>query len=76
MNQQIILLLGVPGSGKGTQGKKLKEEYGFAHISSGDLLRALDADPQGNPEQKKMLSDMKAGKLVSNNLILSYNTDE
>lgn len=69
MNQQILLLLGVPGSGKGTQAKKLKEHCGFAHISSGDLLRALDADPNGDPEQKKMLADMKAGRLVSNDLI-------
>ncbi len=65
----IIILLGVPGSGKGTQAKRLKEQYGFAHISSGDLFRALDADPQANPEQKKMLADMKAGKLVSDRLV-------
>lgn len=66
---KIIILLGVPGSGKGTQAKLLKDQYGFAHISSGDLLRALDADPQGNPEQKKMLADMKAGRMVSDSLI-------
>lgn len=66
---KIIILLGVPGSGKGTQAKRLKDQFGYAHISSGDLLRALDADPNGNLEQKKMLSDMKAGKLVSDSLI-------
>lgn len=69
MNQYIIILLGVPGSGKGTQAKKLADEYGFAHISSGDLLRELDADQNAKPEQKKKLADMKAGKLVASDLI-------
>lgn len=69
MNQQIIVLLGVPGSGKGTQAKKLKDEFGFAHISSGDLLRALDADQNADPELKKKLADMKSGKLVASDLI-------
>ncbi len=66
---KIVILLGVPGSGKGTQAKRLKELYGFSHISSGDLLRALDSDPSADPEQKQMLQDMKAGKLVSDQLV-------
>lgn len=61
--------MGVPGSGKGTQAKKLVKKYDYGHISTGDLLRALEADPNGDPEDKKMLADMKAGRLVSDELI-------
>lgn len=61
--------MGVPGSGKGTQARILKQKFNYGHISTGDLLRALDADPNGDPEDKKMLADMKAGKLVSDDLI-------
>ena len=35
----IIWILGGPGSGKGTQCAKMVQEFGFTHISSGDLLR-------------------------------------
>ncbi len=67
--KKMIILLGVPGSGKGTQAKKLCETVGYRHISTGDLLRALDADPNGDIEDKKTLQAMKEGKLVSNELI-------
>ncbi len=36
---EVILVLGAPGSGKGTQGKKISEKYEFQHISMGDVLR-------------------------------------
>ncbi len=61
--------MGVPGSGKGTQARILKQKFNYGHISTGDLLRALDADPDGDLEDKKMLADMKAGKLVADDLI-------
>jgi len=73
--KRIIILMGVPGSGKGTQARKLVQKFGFAHISTGDLLRALEADPKGDKEDKAKLSEMKAGKLVSDDLIykLAFN---
>ncbi len=67
--KKIIILMGVPGSGKGTQAKKLAQKYNYGHISTGDLLRALDADPNGDVEDKKKLAEMKSGKLVSDELI-------
>jgi len=67
--KKIVILMGVPGSGKGTQAKKLSAKYGYGHISTGDLLRALGADENVDPNDKQMLADMKAGKLVTDSLI-------
>ena|SRR3989338_1391735 len=67
--KKIIIFLGVPGSGKGTQAKKIAGKYGYAHISTGDLLRALEKDRVANPADRQKLADMKAGKLVADDLI-------
>ncbi|KAB5579706.1 hypothetical protein PHYPO_G00198030 [Pangasianodon hypophthalmus] len=39
MNPQVVLALGGPGAGKGTQCSKIAEHYGYTHLSAGDLLR-------------------------------------
>lgn len=67
--KKIIILLGIPGSGKGTQAKMIYDAYNYGHISTGDLLRAIDADPDAAPEHKELLASMKAGKLVSDDFI-------
>ena len=67
--KKIIILMGIPGSGKGTQAKLLVQKYGYGHISTGGLLRALEADANADPKDKQMLADMKAGKLVADKLI-------
>lgn len=67
--KKIIILLGVPGSGKGTQAKQLCDRYGYGHISTGDLLRALENDASADPADRQKLVDMKAGKLVADDLI-------
>ena len=61
--------MGVPGSGKGTQARKLVERYHYSQISTGDLLRALEKDENADKQDKQKLADMKAGKLVSDDLI-------
>lgn len=67
--KKIIIVIGPPGSGKGTQAKKIAEKYGFSHISTGDLLRALLTAAKHTPEEKIALEHMKAGQLVSDILI-------
>src|SRR3989338_1147823 len=67
--KKIIILMGVPGSGKGTQAKKIAKKYNYGHISTGDLLRALDNNQSADPEDKKKLAEMKAGRLVADDLI-------
>lgn len=63
-----IVLLGAPGSGKGTQAALLKEMYGIAHISTGDILRQEVA--QGSELGAKAEKFMKEGTLVPDALIL------
>ena len=64
-----LVLLGAPGAGKGTQAQKLVEEFGFAHISTGDLLRGAIA--AGSPLGLEAKGYMDAGQLVPDELVLS-----
>ncbi len=64
-----IVLLGAPGSGKGTQATRLKTELGIAHISTGDLLRA--AVKAGTPLGLRAKAVMDAGQLVSDEIVLA-----
>ncbi|WP_251159205.1 adenylate kinase [Caniella muris] len=63
-----IVLLGAPGAGKGTQAQKLVEEFGFDHISTGDLLRA--AVKAGTELGKEAKGYMDAGKLVPDSVVI------
>ena len=63
-----LVLLGAPGSGKGTQAARLKAELGVPHISTGDMLRA--AVKAGTPLGLKAKTVMDAGQLVSDDILL------
>jgi adenylate kinase len=63
-----IVLLGAPGSGKGTQSKLLIEKYKIPQMSTGDLLRAAVA--AGTELGKKAKAAMDAGQLVSDDVVL------
>lgn len=63
-----IVLLGAPGAGKGTQAQKLVSEFGLAHISTGDLLRA--AVKAQSKLGKKAKEYMDAGQLVPDQLVI------
>lgn len=63
-----LVFLGAPGSGKGTQAARLREHFGIAHISTGDLLRAEVA--AGSPLGLQAKAVMDAGQLVSDAIVL------
>ncbi|MGN6234539.1 adenylate kinase [Dyella sp.] len=63
-----LVLLGAPGSGKGTQATRLKTEFAVPHISTGDMLRAAVA--AGTPLGMKAKAVMDAGHLVSDDILL------
>lgn len=63
-----IVLLGAPGSGKGTQSQRLVEQHGIPQVSTGDLLRAAVA--KGTPLGLKAKEAMAAGRLVEDDIVL------
>jgi adenylate kinase len=63
-----VILMGPPGSGKGTQGDLIERKYGFPKISTGDLLR--QAVQNGTPLGKKAETRMNKGELVSDDIVV------
>ena len=63
-----IILLGAPGSGKGTQAMRLAESLGLPHISTGAILR--QAVEEGTKLGMAAREIMAAGRLVSDRIVL------
>ncbi len=64
---KIIVIIGAPGAGKGTQSRLLSEKYGYPQISTGDILREMaQAD---TPLGRKIKETMVAGQLVSDDIL-------
>jgi len=70
---KIILLIGAPGAGKGTQARLLQERQGLAQISTGDIFRALSkAD---TPLARQLKAILASGQLVSDDLVIQLVED-
>ena len=68
-----IVMLGAPGSGKGTQAQRIQKDHGLPQVSTGDLLRKAVADK--TPLGQKAKKAMDAGELVSDDIVLGMIKD-
>ncbi|KAF8012767.1 hypothetical protein BT93_I0808 [Corymbia citriodora subsp. variegata] len=65
---RVVYVLGGPGSGKSTQCSKISSEFGFSHLSAGDLLQK---EVESGSEEGKMIRDLKKeGKLVPSEIVI------
>jgi adenylate kinase len=69
-----VLMLGAPGSGKGTQGARLAERYGVPHLSSGELLRAHVR--AGSDVGRAVEDTMRRGDLIDDDLVMAIVFEE
>jgi len=65
-HREVIVLIGKPGSGKGTQAEPLAKALGIPFVSTGKLMR--EEIKKGTPLGKSIAADVVAGKLVDNKI--------
>ncbi|CAE7891750.1 Ak5, partial [Symbiodinium sp. KB8] len=63
-----VFILGGPGSGKGTQAERIVKEFGYTHLSIGDLLRGEVA--RGSPEGERLSALMSEGKIIDQDTVM------
>jgi len=73
--KKVIILLGIPGSGKGTQAMRLVDTYNYAHISTGDLLRGLKDRTDLDEQLQEAVNTMLTGKLVKVDVVYRLGFD-
>ncbi|MBN7787089.1 adenylate kinase [Ponticoccus gilvus] len=69
----VLILLGPPGAGKGTQARMLEEKFGLVQLSTGDLLR--EAVAKGTEAGRQAQAVMQAGDLVSDEIVIAILRD-
>jgi adenylate kinase len=62
-----VLFVGPPGAGKGTQAARVAEELGIAHVSTGDMFRALD---ESSDLGRRVKAIMESGAYVSDDIVI------
>ena len=71
--RRIIVMMGAPGAGKGTQAERLARELGLPHVSTGELFRAMRKSD--TPLAQEVRDIMDAGELVSDDIVVAMVDD-
>ena len=72
---KVFFIVGGPGSGKGTQCAKIKQNFNFEHISTGDVLRNIVKEKK-HPKWKELDEKMKSGGFVKSSELIGFVKDE